>query len=132
MSFRGMRRALGAEPRWMIAVLLAFAIETLPPSTLFVQHRHAAGDVAHTHAGLVHARGVDGSPRTLGDGITRSPASDLHGHAVHPVVLVGTTEVAAPAPTLVASTVSRPPVPEIPTVASSPGQARAPPHSFEA
>jgi hypothetical protein len=96
MSFRGLRSALAAEPRWIIAVLLAFALETLPSAAL-VTHRHAAGDVGHDHVGP-RVRGAAAPVRTESDGLTRAPARDLHRHLSHLLTAVRPPDVAAPGP----------------------------------
>jgi hypothetical protein len=130
MSFRGFRRALAAHPRCLLAVLLAFGLEILPPSVTVVSHRHAGGDVPHVHAGSAaaasHGDAAIGET-ARGDGLRHSPARDLHQHVVQPVVVAAGLTVAAPAPLIVATAVPavidlHPIVPAMPA-----GHARAPP-----
>jgi hypothetical protein len=125
MSVHRMRRGLVAEPRWMIAMLLAFALETLPGAAV-VTHRHGAGAVDHGHVGpLVHA---DAAPtRPIGDGLTRAPSRDLHRHVGTVVLAVRTPlVVAAGPPTLARSVFVRPVI--VPAAAPAAlGHARAPP-----
>ena len=125
MSFRSLRRALAAEPRWMIAILLAFAIEMVPVAAV-VSHRHAEGDVAHSHVGPIHGAAA-ASVRPHADGLTRTPARDLHQHVAHPVVVTGGPDVADATPTLfTARLVVLPPLGARPSVRAA-GLARAPP-----
>jgi len=132
MSFRGLRRALRAQPRWMLAVLLAFAIETLPPPSALVSHRHAAGAVAHSHAGpIARATVDDGAPGPIGAGLAHAPASNLHQHVVHPVIAIRGPAVAAPDPTFFVTDLFVSAAPATVAAALHPGQARAPP-SFDA
>ncbi len=132
MSFRGLRQALRAQPRWMLAVLLAFAIETLPPPSALVSHRHTAGDVAHAHAGPI-ARAVvdDGATRPVGDGIAHASPRDLHQHVAHPVVAIRGPAVPAPDPAFRVTALFVATSPAAVAAPLHPGQARGPP-SFDA
>ena len=125
MSFRGMRRALAAEPRWIVAILLAFAIQMVPAAAV-VSHRHAEGDVAHSHVGPIHGAGA-AAVRPHADGLTRAPARDLHQHVSHPVVVTAGPDVADATPALfTARVVALPPL-GVRSAVPRAGLARAPP-----
>jgi hypothetical protein len=129
MTVRAMRRVLTAEPRWIIALLLAFGLEMLPTAASVVRHRHPGGGAAHVHAhriaGTSHVRAVDDTAH--GAGVHHAPARDVHQHVVQPVVGAAGVTVGAPAPTVLATAlvplaVCDPIVPALPA-----GHARAPP-----
>jgi hypothetical protein len=128
MSFRGLRRGLRAQPRWMLAVLLAFAIETLPPPSALVSHRHSAGSLAHSHAGPIARTTLDeGATPPVGAGLARAADSDLHHHVVHPVIAMRGPAVPAADPAFLVSVLFVPTPPATSAAALHPGQARAPP-----
>ncbi|MEO6028964.1 MAG: hypothetical protein ABIR79_19035, partial [Candidatus Binatia bacterium] len=132
VSVRGLRQALRAQPRWMLAVLLAFAIETLPPPSALVSHRHAGGSLSHSHAGpIARATIDDAATRPIGEGLAHAPVSDLHQHVVHPVIAIRGPAVSAPDPAFLVSALFVPTPPATSAAALHPGQARAPP-SFDA
>lgn len=128
MSLRGLRRALRMQPRWMLAVLLAFAIETLPPPSALVSHHHAGGSLSHSHAGPVAGAPIDdGATRPIGEGIAQAPARDVHQHVVHPVIAIRGPAVPALDGTFLVTAVFVPSPPATSAAALYPGQARAPP-----
>jgi hypothetical protein len=122
-----LRRWLRLHPRLVLAVLLAFGVELVPPSAV-VSHRHDGGSVAHTHAGRIVAPGVEPTAKPgAPDGIRVASASDLHEHETQPFVgmagpdapLVGPVLRLAASPAALASPETSP--------ATRPTQARAPP-----
>lgn len=81
-----LRRWLRFHPRLVLAVLLAFGVELIPPSAV-VTHRHDGGGVAHTHAGRIAGTGAKLTAESCArDGIRVASASDLHEHGTQPFV----------------------------------------------
>ena len=107
MTVAAGRRTLASCPRAVLVVLLAFAIELLPPPSVLVRHRHAGGRTAHVHAGRVagsgHAVAADVVERTPSSGAALAPvgSADLHAHHVPPAVVAALPALVPPPPTLV-------------------------------
>jgi hypothetical protein len=125
------RRLFADHPRLVLAVLLAFAVEVMPPPSVGVSHRHAGGgDAAHAHGGrIVDALGAraDATAPAQGSGLVSARARDLHRHSVQPLVaLRGPVAPAIGPPVLVSAVTSTPACAEIPA-AQRAAQARAPP-----
>jgi hypothetical protein len=99
-----MPRGLERRQRLILALLLAFLIDTLRPVVHPVAHCHPNGGRPHVHLGEV-ARGnasgtapLSGEPHRAPDGksgIARAAASDLH---VHPLRTLQVSHVVPPRP----------------------------------
>ena len=126
------RRSLASHPRVVLAVLLAFGIEIVPPPAGLVSHRHASDGAHHTHAGRIvgaaqletRTAAADASGR---DQIRPATTRDLHAHHVHPFVALRAPVAPPLGPTLLAFSVSFVPALADSSAASRATQARAPP-----
>lgn len=125
------RRALDAHPRALLVVLLAFAIEMVPPAAV-VEHRHAHGDAPHVHVGRIVTAGrrvatapaereapVAGLHASADDGSHRHLGTPVVIGTLPAVVVIAPPPIVRPLPELV-------PLEELPIVLQ-PGRARAPP-----
>lgn len=97
-----LRRTLDAYPRVLLVVLLAFAIEMVPPAAM-VEHRHAHGDAAHVHAGRIVAAGrrsvtAPADRKTPVDGVLAATGDGLHRHTGDPRMVGTLPEIVAVAP----------------------------------
>lgn len=122
-----LRRWLRLHPRLVLAVLLAFGVELVPP-TAVVRHRHDAGSVAHTHGGRIAGSGVQ-VPAVPGarDGIRVAAASDLHEHETQPFVAMAGPEAPLGGPGLRVAAAPAAMAAHAISAAPRPTQARAPP-----
>lgn len=122
-----LRRWLRSHPRLVLAVLLAFGVELVPPSVV-VSHRHGGGGVGHTHAGRISGSVVKRTAEPgARDGITVASATDRHEHETPPFVGMAGPDAPLPGPVfLVAAAPGSVVASEIPTASRS-TQARAPP-----
>jgi hypothetical protein len=133
MMLTASRRSLAAKPRAMLVVLLALAIELVPPPSLLVRHRHAGGDAAHVHAGRI--AGVAGdrvdtdATRTplTGSALAHAASPDLHAHFAPPAVVAALPSILPPAPAVVGSPLPLFAPSSAPFVVGRPTRARAPP-----
>jgi len=133
VSLAALRRLLTFHPRAVLVVLLALAIELVPPPSLVVRHRHAGGGTAHVHAGPVagvvrDAPGDDAIRTPLaGPGLVSAGASALHTHLAPPAVVAALPSVVPPAPALVVSPLPLAVSLPAPVLVSRATRARAPP-----
>ena len=127
MSLPGLRRVLAARPRAVLVVLLAFGVEIFPMPAAFVSHRHASGGLSHSHSGRI----VGAIPMRLADetgaGIRVGAASDLHRHAVQPLVLTHVPRDRSLAPSLLVASIPASPRETSRSAAPRSAQSRGPP-----
>ena len=123
------RRWLSRHPRVVVAVLLAFAVELLPPASGVVRHRHEDGRAPHIHGGRMPGTAAVGVPPVERDAPMIASGSGLHGHEVHPMAsIAGPTPPAQGPALLIAAVEPGEPLLRL-ALASRPSRARAPPVS---
>ncbi|MCC6846862.1 MAG: hypothetical protein IT294_00065 [Deltaproteobacteria bacterium] len=133
MTLAPLRRLLAFHPRAMLVVLLALAIELVPPPAALVRHRHVGGDAAHVHAGrltgVAHAdRAADeGRGARAGAAVASAGPADLHAHLAPPAIVAALAAIVPPAPALVVAPAPLDLPPRTPPAAVRSTQARAPP-----
>jgi hypothetical protein len=118
----------------ILAILLAFGIEMLPPGSVLMSHHHAGGAAAHVHAGRIlgaapgaAARVADQAAYAGDAGLQRAAARDLHQHVAQPLVCMQGPAGLPSGPALLVTALPGAVAPaEIPARRRA-GQARAPP-----
>jgi hypothetical protein len=122
-----LRRWLRLHPRLVLAVLLAFGVELVPPSAV-VRHRHDGGGITHSHAGRIVGSGATlAAEAGTSDDLRVASATDLHAHETQPFVAMAGPDASLGGPVLQVTAASGSIASgEIPA-ASRPTQARAPP-----
>ncbi len=130
MSIRGARRDLGNHPRLLVAVLLAFALELVGAGPGVISHRHAGGDVVHSHATLHPGPAAALAP--IGHvaavaAIGNAAGLDLHQHLMQPMVAVRGAEPAAHGPVVLVTLMLLAAARWACAPALHPGRARSPP-----
>ena len=120
-----LRRWLRFHPRLVLAVLLAFGVELIPPSAV-VRHRHDGGSVAHTHTGRIAATGAK-LAADVGAGIGLASANDSHAHETQPFVGMAGPDMPLGGPVLRVAAAPASIASRAISAAPRPTQARAPP-----